>query len=89
VTLLVLPPNEVDYFESLTAAGAGDVMFVCCGDHGRSMCSRFLFTVTIWTVSLSMDEPFEWVKDGLLDCDELWTLQAYKGLPLVSWSSQS
>jgi hypothetical protein len=25
-------------------------------------------------LSLSMDEPFEWVKDGLLDCDELWTI---------------
>jgi hypothetical protein len=37
-------------------------------------CSRFLFTVTTWTLSLSMDEPFKWVKDGLLDCDELWTI---------------
>jgi len=85
VTLLVLPPNEVDYFESSMGAGAGDVLFVnlearcCCDDHGRSMCKRsfFLFTVTTWTLSLSMD------------CDELWTLQAYKGLRQVSWSSQS
>jgi len=85
VTLLVLPPNEVDYFESSTGAGAGDVMFVniearcCCGNHGRSTCKRgsFLFTVMTWTLSLSMD------------CDELWTLQAYKGLRQVSWSSQS
>jgi hypothetical protein len=30
--LPVLPPDEVDYFESLTAADAGDVRFVCCGD---------------------------------------------------------
>ena len=53
----VLPPDEVDYFESSSAAGAGDVRFVniearCCGgDHGRSTCEhvRFLFTVTTWT----------------------------------------
>jgi len=85
VTLLVLPPNEVDYFESSTGAGAGDVMFVniearcCCGDHGRSTCKRgrFLFTVTTWTLSLSMD------------FNKLWTLQAFKGLRQVSWSSQS
>ena len=97
MTLPVLPPDEVDYFDSSTAAGAGDVKFVniearCCGgDHGRSTCERgrFLFTMTTWILSLSMDEPLEWVKDGLVDCDELWTLQAYKGLPQVSWSSQS
>jgi hypothetical protein len=37
-------------------------------------CSRFLFTVMTWTLNLSMDEPFEWVKDSLLNCDELWTI---------------
>jgi hypothetical protein len=50
--------------------------FVCCSAHGRSMCEccRFLFTMTIWILSLSMDEPFEWVKDGLLDYDALWMI---------------
>jgi hypothetical protein len=58
----------------------------CSGGHGRSTCARghFLFTMTTWTISLSMDEPLEWVKDGVLDCNELWALPAYKGLPQVT-----
>jgi hypothetical protein len=50
--------------------------FVCCSDHGRSMCECccFLFTMRIWTLSLGMDEPFEWVKDDLLDYDVLWMI---------------
>jgi hypothetical protein len=30
--------------------------------------------MTIWTLSLGMDEPFEWVKDDLLDYDALWMI---------------
>ncbi|OEL22325.1 hypothetical protein BAE44_0016657 [Dichanthelium oligosanthes] len=30
-----------------------------------------------------MDEPTTWVKDGVLDCDELWKLPEYGSLPRV------
>ena len=79
----VLPPDEVHCFESSTAAGAGDVRFVniearcCCGDHGRPehvRTRRLLVHRDHLDLSLSVDEPLELVKDGLLDCDELWTL---------------
>jgi hypothetical protein len=80
------------YCRDLAGAGAGVVRFVsieprcCCGGHGRSTCARgqFLFTVTTWTLSLSMDEPLHWVKESVLDCSELWALPAYKGLPQVT-----
>ena len=60
------------YCRDLASAGSGVVRFVsieprcCCGGHVRSTCARgqFLFTVTTWTLSLSMDEPLEWVKDS-------------------------
>jgi hypothetical protein len=45
----------------------------CCGRLGRSSCarSRFAFKVTTWTLTLTMDEPMTWVKEGVLDCEEL------------------
>ncbi|OEL22323.1 hypothetical protein BAE44_0016658 [Dichanthelium oligosanthes] len=80
---------------NLSAAGAGAVRFVsvdprcCCGGPGSTTCKRgwFAFTVTTWTLSLPMDdgEPSAttWVKDGVLDCEELWAFPAYDGLPRV------
>jgi hypothetical protein len=44
------------------------------------------FTVTTWSLSrLSMEaEPMEeWVKDGVLECEELWALPAYQQAGLL------
>jgi hypothetical protein len=82
------------YSRNLVSAGgggAGAVRIVnveprcCCYGSRWSTCECcFLFTVTTWTLSrLSMEEPMEWVKDGVLDCEELWALPSYKGLPRV------
>ncbi|TVT96814.1 hypothetical protein EJB05_57953, partial [Eragrostis curvula] len=78
---------------SLGAAGAASVKFVtvesrcCCGGPGRTTCvrGRFAFTVTTWTLNLTTkNEPMAaWVKDGMLDCEELWPLPGYKSLPRV------
>jgi hypothetical protein len=35
-------------------------------------------------MTLSTDEPITRVKDGVLDYQKLWALQAYKGLPQVT-----
>ncbi|RCU61676.1 LOW QUALITY PROTEIN: hypothetical protein SETIT_J024400v2 [Setaria italica] len=62
----------------------------CCCGHGQTTCarSRFFFTVTTWTMTLSsMDKPMTWVKDGVLHCEELWALPAYEGLPHVTVES--
>ncbi|KAL6657124.1 hypothetical protein ACP70R_004904 [Stipagrostis hirtigluma subsp. patula] len=82
-----LPPLE--YSSTTGAAGAGALRHVriasrcCCGGAGRSSCrhSRFAFTVTTWTLTLRTDGPMAWVKDGVLDCEELWALPGYEGLP--------
>ncbi|TVU26518.1 hypothetical protein EJB05_29068, partial [Eragrostis curvula] len=88
--------NNIQYTRNMCAVnGAADdaVRLVsvdprcCCGGpvHGRSTCSRsrFAFTVTTWTASLSMEEPMKWVKEGVLDCEELWAQPGYEGLPHV------
>ncbi|CAL4982142.1 unnamed protein product [Urochloa decumbens] len=77
-------------FRNLAAAGAGAVRFVtvnsrcCCGAAGKSTCEtgQFLFTVTTWTLSLDVDEEAAaWVKDGVLDCEEIWAMPGYGSLP--------
>jgi len=88
-----LPPLSDS--KSMGAAGPGAVRFVaieprcCCGRHGRTSCARssFAFTVTTWTLTLTMDEPMAWVKDGVLDCEELWAMPGYEGLPHVHLES--
>ncbi|RCV37316.1 hypothetical protein SETIT_8G053100v2 [Setaria italica] len=86
----------MSYSWNMGAAGTGAVRFVsvepqCCrGGHGWTTCarSRFFFTVTTWTMTLSlMDKPMTWVKDGVLHCEELWALPAYEGLPQVTVES--
>jgi hypothetical protein len=82
---------HIKYSMKMGSAGASKVRFVsisphcCCGGPGRSTCahSRFAFTVTTWTMDLSMDveSPLTWVKDGEIDCEEVWTLPGYEGLP--------
>nr|CAB3489279.1 unnamed protein product [Digitaria exilis] len=76
----------------LGAAGLDAVRFVsvaprcCCGGHGKTSCkrSRFAFNVTTWTLTLKKERPMIWVKDGVLDCDELWQLPYYGCLPRVA-----
>ncbi|CAM0146231.1 unnamed protein product [Urochloa decumbens] len=80
-----------DDLVNVGAAGRNAVRFVniephcCCGGFGRSSCarSRFAFVVTTWTLTLTMDGPMKWVKDAVLDCEELWALPGYEGLPRV------
>ncbi|KAF8711114.1 hypothetical protein HU200_029120 [Digitaria exilis] len=89
-------PKEYDdgnpkYSMNMGAAGDGAsvVRFVsvdphcCCGGPGRSTCmrSRYAFTINTWTMNLSMDDPLVWVKDGEIDCEELWGQPGYEGLP--------
>ncbi|KAL6639725.1 hypothetical protein ACP70R_022547 [Stipagrostis hirtigluma subsp. patula] len=82
-----IPPME--HSRGMGAAGADAVKFVsidtrcCCGGPGRSTCegSRVAFTVTTWTMNIGTDEPMTWVKDDVLECEELWALPGYEGLP--------
>ncbi|TVU26520.1 hypothetical protein EJB05_29070, partial [Eragrostis curvula] len=82
-----LPP--LGHSKAIGAAGNNTLRFVriesrcCCGGHGRSSCSRsrYAFTVTTWTLTLKTDEPMSWVKEGVLDCEEIWALPGYEGLP--------
>ncbi|CAL4982181.1 unnamed protein product [Urochloa decumbens] len=77
--------------ENMGAAGPGAVRFVaieprcCCGGFGRSSCprSRYAFKLTTWTLTLTMDEPVTWVKESVMDCEELWGLPGYEGIPRV------
>nr|CAB3468400.1 unnamed protein product [Digitaria exilis] len=64
----------------------------CCGQPGRSTCdrSRSAFLVTTWTLTLPStgEEPpqpaaVRWVKNSVLDCDELWVQPRYGSLPRV------
>ncbi|CAN6380762.1 unnamed protein product [Urochloa humidicola] len=82
---------QMQYCRNMCGAGTNALRFVsidprcCCGGSGRGTCrhSRFAFTVTTWTMGLGTDEKMVWVKDGVLDCEELWSLPGYEGLPHV------
>ncbi|KAJ1274703.1 hypothetical protein BS78_05G082200 [Paspalum vaginatum] len=79
------------YHRTIGAAGAGAVRFVsidnrcCCGAHVvRSVCTRSssAFMVTAWTLAVTTGgEPMAWVKECVLDCEELWELASNLGLP--------
>ncbi|KAF8711105.1 hypothetical protein HU200_029111 [Digitaria exilis] len=102
VALPVKPPVSFDddgerpttqMFRNIAAASATAVRFVtvdrrcCCGGLGVSTCERgqFLFKVTMWTLSLTTTVA-TWVKDGELDCEELWAMPGYHGsLPRTEW----
>ncbi|CAO2147943.1 unnamed protein product [Urochloa humidicola] len=83
--------HPIVYCRSIGAAGADAVRLIsisprcCCGGHGRSTCarSRFAFRVSAWILRLSIKGVMTWVRDGLLDSDELWALPGYEGLPRV------
>nr|CAB3491036.1 unnamed protein product [Digitaria exilis] len=34
-----------------------------------------------------MDEPVAWVKDSVMDCEELWALPCYEGIPRLHLQS--
>ncbi|OEL35773.1 hypothetical protein BAE44_0003208 [Dichanthelium oligosanthes] len=82
---------RIENCRSIGAAGSSAVRLIsidhrCCyGGNGRSTCarSRFAFRVSAWILTLSTKGAMIWVKDGLLDSDELWALQGYEGLPHV------
>ncbi|CAL4982137.1 unnamed protein product [Urochloa decumbens] len=73
-------------FRNLAGAGIDAVRFVtvesrcCCGAAGDSSCERgwFLFTVTAWSLNLAATV---WVKESMLDCEELWAMPGYGDLP--------
>ncbi|CAL4994990.1 unnamed protein product [Urochloa decumbens] len=80
------------YYRSIGAVGPEVVRFVsidnrcCCDAHViRSSCehSSSAFMVTMWTLALRTAQPMKWVKEAALDCEELWSLAASKGLPRV------
>ncbi|KAG0528987.1 hypothetical protein BDA96_05G059300 [Sorghum bicolor] len=76
-----LPATKLRYRRcrcTLGAAGADAVRFVSVTPPP---CSSF--NVTIWTLTLSTEEATTWVKDVVLDCDEIWKwrLPNYGRLP--------
>ncbi|KAK3118126.1 hypothetical protein QOZ80_9BG0694600 [Eleusine coracana subsp. coracana] len=52
---------------------------------GRGSCERsqHAFTVSAWNMSLTSDGPLTWLKDTVLDCQEILTHPGYEGLPCV------
>ncbi|CAN6362427.1 unnamed protein product [Urochloa humidicola] len=83
---------HMQYCRTLAAAGPDTVRLVevaprcCCGGHGKTECerSRFAFNVTTWTLTLRMEGPMKWVKDSVVDCDEIWQIPNYGCLPRVA-----
>uniref|UniRef100_A0A0D9XTB6 DUF1618 domain-containing protein n=1 Tax=Leersia perrieri TaxID=77586 RepID=A0A0D9XTB6_9ORYZ len=84
------------YYRKIGAAGDDTVRFVsidnrcCCGTPViRSRCehSSSAFMVTMWSLALRTtgESPMVWVKEAVLDCEEIWALLAAssKGLPRV------
>ncbi|KAF8697384.1 hypothetical protein HU200_035980 [Digitaria exilis] len=83
-----------NYYRCIAEGGPYGVRFVsidnrcCCGAHViRCSCehSSSAFMVTMWSLALMTgdDEPMAWVKECVLDCEELWSLVAGIGLPRV------
>ncbi|KAL6658435.1 hypothetical protein ACP70R_004021 [Stipagrostis hirtigluma subsp. patula] len=83
---------DKEHSRKICAAGANSLRFVsidprCCCGHSpsRSSCphGRVSFTVTTWTLTLRTDKAMKWVKESTIDCEEIWALPGYKGLPRV------
>ncbi|CAM0146232.1 unnamed protein product [Urochloa decumbens] len=80
---------SIKHSMNMGAAGPSAVRFVsidprcCCGGTGKSTCahSRYAFTINTWLMNISIEEPLTWVKDGEIDCEEIWRLPGYEGLP--------
>ena len=73
----------------MCGAGAAALRFVSVDPRcsGGGPHSPFAFTVTTWTMSLTTateeEERMVWAVDGVLDCEELWAMPGYEGLPRV------
>nr|CAB3482783.1 unnamed protein product [Digitaria exilis] len=54
----------------------------CCGGDGASECehSKHCYVIKTWTLRM---DSMTWVLDGMIDCTELWALDAFKSLPHV------
>uniref|UniRef100_A0A0D9XPM9 DUF1618 domain-containing protein n=1 Tax=Leersia perrieri TaxID=77586 RepID=A0A0D9XPM9_9ORYZ len=52
----------------------------CCGRRGATNCSQSTETFVINSWTLVMDD-MTWVMDAMVDATELWSLDAYAGLP--------
>ncbi|CAN6362421.1 unnamed protein product [Urochloa humidicola] len=80
--------NRRMIYRNVCATAGGAVKFVnifprcCCGGAGAAYCHHSFnaYTVRCWT--LRMDD-MSWVMDGMVDSSELWSLDAYKGLPRI------
>ncbi|CAL4995052.1 unnamed protein product [Urochloa decumbens] len=70
---LPVPPPESSIVVATTTGLIGPTAAIC-----------FAFNVTTWTLNLRTEGPIAWVKDGVLDCDELWQLPNYGCLPRVA-----
>jgi hypothetical protein len=72
-------------------AGGATLKFVhvsprcCCGGPGATKCelSRYAFTVTTWTLTKTTTQVGDmvWEMDAVVDCGDLWALDAYRLLP--------
>ncbi|CAL5091829.1 unnamed protein product [Urochloa decumbens] len=93
VQYVPLPMDPHDYGRGLkrnvcTTEGGGTLKFVnifgrcCCGGAASCDCKHSLhaYIIHTWTMRVSNGDA-GWVKDGMVDATELWTLDAYKGLP--------
>ncbi|CAL4995029.1 unnamed protein product [Urochloa decumbens] len=78
------------YYRSIGAVGPSAVRFVSidnrngCGGHlTRWSCehSSSAFVVTMWTLTLRTGKPMMWMREAVLECEEVWSLAACKGLP--------
>ncbi|KAF2919193.1 hypothetical protein DAI22_08g115300 [Oryza sativa Japonica Group] len=76
--------------------GGGALKFVdisprcCCGSlsKGQTSCDRSsqAFVIRTWTLRIGDDvngDDMAWEMDAMVDASELWSLDAYAGLPLV------
>nr|CAB3470839.1 unnamed protein product [Digitaria exilis] len=91
--------DNIQYTRNMCASGSDDAVRLvsidprcCCGGpvHGWSTCSRsrFAFTITTWTLSLTtMDDdqqqPMAWVKEGVIDSEEIWAQRGCEEIPHV------
>uniref|UniRef100_A0A0E0MD16 DUF1618 domain-containing protein n=1 Tax=Oryza punctata TaxID=4537 RepID=A0A0E0MD16_ORYPU len=55
----------------------------CCGSKGATYCdhSSNAFVINIWTVTIDDADDMAWTMDSMIDATELWSLDAYAGIP--------
>uniref|UniRef100_A0A0E0MD14 DUF1618 domain-containing protein n=1 Tax=Oryza punctata TaxID=4537 RepID=A0A0E0MD14_ORYPU len=58
----------------------------CCGSPGATLCnhSRNAFVINTWTLRMNDDDDMEWTMDAIVDATELWSLDAYAGIPRIT-----